>query len=70
MSRIGHWRERAYNHVYRRGLASRLLDQLASYPGAFETLQELTEITVELDTRYHERQNKKGSNQEKNPPVT
>ncbi|MBW0580694.1 hypothetical protein O181_120409 [Austropuccinia psidii MF-1] len=32
MSRIGDWGERAYIHVYRRGLASRLLDQLASNP--------------------------------------
>ncbi|MBW0463369.1 hypothetical protein O181_003084 [Austropuccinia psidii MF-1] len=39
MSRIGDWGERAYIHVYRRGLASRLLDQLASHPGDFDTLQ-------------------------------
>ncbi|MBW0478011.1 hypothetical protein O181_017726 [Austropuccinia psidii MF-1] len=30
--RIGDWRERAYIHVYRRGLALRHLNQLASYP--------------------------------------
>ncbi|MBW0467573.1 hypothetical protein O181_007288 [Austropuccinia psidii MF-1] len=53
MSRIGYWGERAYIHVYRRGLASRPLDQLASYPGNFDTLQELMDITLELDTRYH-----------------
>ncbi|MBW0577588.1 hypothetical protein O181_117303 [Austropuccinia psidii MF-1] len=51
MSRIGDWGERAYIHVYRRGLASRLLDQLASYTGNFDTLQELMDITLELDTR-------------------
>ncbi|MBW0577470.1 hypothetical protein O181_117185 [Austropuccinia psidii MF-1] len=28
------------------------------------------EITLELDTRYHERQKEKGSHQEKKPPVT
>ncbi|MBW0501862.1 hypothetical protein O181_041577 [Austropuccinia psidii MF-1] len=28
------------------------------------------DITLELDTRYHERQKKKGSHQEKKPPVT
>ncbi|MBW0508718.1 hypothetical protein O181_048433 [Austropuccinia psidii MF-1] len=28
------------------------------------------DITLELDTRYHERQKEKGSNQEKKPPVT
>ncbi|MBW0476724.1 hypothetical protein O181_016439 [Austropuccinia psidii MF-1] len=57
-------------HVYRRRLESRLLDQLASYPGNFDALQELMDITLELDTRYHERQKEKGSNEEKNPPFT
>ncbi|MBW0495360.1 hypothetical protein O181_035075 [Austropuccinia psidii MF-1] len=70
MSRIGDWGERVYIHVDRRGLASRLLDQLASYPGNFDTLQDLMDITLELDTRYHERQKEKGSHQENNPPVT
>ncbi|MBW0550825.1 hypothetical protein O181_090540 [Austropuccinia psidii MF-1] len=70
MSRIGDWGERAYIHVYRRGLASRLLDQLASYPGNFDTLQKLMDITLELYTRYHERQKEKGSHQAKKPPVT
>ncbi|MBW0503445.1 hypothetical protein O181_043160 [Austropuccinia psidii MF-1] len=70
ISRIGDWGERAYIHVYRRGLAPRLLDQLASYPGSFDTLQELMGITLELHTRYHKRQKEKGSNQEKKPPVT
>ncbi|MBW0591308.1 hypothetical protein O181_131023 [Austropuccinia psidii MF-1] len=69
MSRIGDWGERAYIHVYRRGLASRLLDQLASHPGTFDTLQELMDVTLELDTRYHERQKGKGGNQEQKPPV-
>ncbi|MBW0540754.1 hypothetical protein O181_080469 [Austropuccinia psidii MF-1] len=45
MSRIGVWGERAYIHVYRRGLASRLLDQLASHSGTFDTLQELMNVT-------------------------
>ncbi|MBW0538393.1 hypothetical protein O181_078108 [Austropuccinia psidii MF-1] len=62
MSRIGDWGERASIHIYRRGLASGLFDQLASYPGNFDTLQELMDITLELDTRYHERQKEKGSN--------
>ncbi|MBW0491290.1 hypothetical protein O181_031005 [Austropuccinia psidii MF-1] len=70
MSRIGDWVERAYIHVYIRVLASRPLDQLASYPGNFDTLQELMNITLELDTRYIDRQKEKGSHQEKKPPVT
>ncbi|MBW0466340.1 hypothetical protein O181_006055 [Austropuccinia psidii MF-1] len=60
MSRIGDWEERAYSHVYRRGLALGLLDQLASLPGTFDTLQALMHITLELDTRYHDRQKEKG----------
>ncbi|MBW0553377.1 hypothetical protein O181_093092 [Austropuccinia psidii MF-1] len=70
MSRIGDWGERAYINFYSRGLASRLLDQWDSYPGNFDTLQELMDITLELDTRYHERQKEKGSHQHKKPPVT
>ncbi|MBW0570904.1 hypothetical protein O181_110619 [Austropuccinia psidii MF-1] len=70
MSIIGDWGERAYINVYRRGLESRLLDQLASYPGTFDTLQELMDIPLELDTRYHKRKKEKDSNQEKKPPVT
>ncbi|MBW0485835.1 hypothetical protein O181_025550 [Austropuccinia psidii MF-1] len=70
MSGIGEWGERAYMHNYRRGLASRLLDHLASYNGNCDTLQEIMEITLEIDTQYHERQTEKGRNQKKNPPVT
>ncbi|MBW0503975.1 hypothetical protein O181_043690 [Austropuccinia psidii MF-1] len=70
ISIIGDWGVRAYIHVYRRGLASRPLDQLASYPVNFDTLQEFMYITLELDTRYHERQKEKGINQEKQPPAT
>ncbi|MBW0589397.1 hypothetical protein O181_129112 [Austropuccinia psidii MF-1] len=43
---------------------------MASYTGNFDTLQELMDITLELDTRYHGRQKEKGSHQEKKPPVT
>ncbi|MBW0473503.1 hypothetical protein O181_013218 [Austropuccinia psidii MF-1] len=70
MSRIEDWGERAYIHVYRRGLESRLLDQLYSHPGTFDTLQELMDVTLELDTGYNERQKGKGGNQEKKPPAT
>ncbi|MBW0519142.1 hypothetical protein O181_058857 [Austropuccinia psidii MF-1] len=57
-------------HVSLRGLASRLLDQLAPHPGTFDTLQELINFTLELDTRYHERQKEKCGNQGKKPPAT
>ncbi|MBW0471527.1 hypothetical protein O181_011242 [Austropuccinia psidii MF-1] len=61
MSSIGDWGERAYIHVYRRGLETRLLDQLDSHRGNFDSLQELMEITLEFDDRYHERQKEKDS---------
>ncbi|MBW0466207.1 hypothetical protein O181_005922 [Austropuccinia psidii MF-1] len=44
--------------------------KLPSYPCNFDTVKELLDITLELDTRYHERQKEKGSHQEKKPPVT
>ncbi|MBW0517571.1 hypothetical protein O181_057286 [Austropuccinia psidii MF-1] len=70
MSIIGDWGERAYIHAYRRGLASRHLEQLASYPGNVDTLQEIMGITLELDTRYHQIQKEQDIHQEKKPPVT
>ncbi|MBW0531936.1 hypothetical protein O181_071651 [Austropuccinia psidii MF-1] len=36
----------------------------------FDILQELMDITLELDIRYHERKKEKGGNKEKKPPVT
>ncbi|MBW0573454.1 hypothetical protein O181_113169 [Austropuccinia psidii MF-1] len=70
MSRLGDWGKRVYIHVYRRGLASSLLDQLASHPGTFDTLQEIMDVTLELDTGYHERQKENDGNKEKKPPVS
>ncbi|MBW0482526.1 hypothetical protein O181_022241 [Austropuccinia psidii MF-1] len=69
ISRIWDWGEREYINVYRRGLASRLLDELASHPGNVDILQELMDLTMELENRYHERRKEKGNHQEK-PPVT
>ncbi|MBW0461154.1 hypothetical protein O181_000869 [Austropuccinia psidii MF-1] len=62
--------EGAYIHFYKEGLASRPLDQLASYPGNFGGLQELIDTTLEVDNRYHERQKERGSCQERKAPVT
>ncbi|MBW0501510.1 hypothetical protein O181_041225 [Austropuccinia psidii MF-1] len=55
VSRIGDWGERALIYHFRRGLACRILDQLASHPSSIDSLQDLMDITLELDTRYHER---------------
>ncbi|MBW0543197.1 hypothetical protein O181_082912, partial [Austropuccinia psidii MF-1] len=51
VSRIGDWGERALIHHFRKGLQSRILDQLASHPSRIYSLQNLMEITLELDTR-------------------
>ncbi|MBW0536899.1 hypothetical protein O181_076614 [Austropuccinia psidii MF-1] len=57
VSRIGDWGERALIHHFRKRLASRILDQLVSHPSNMDSLQDLMDISLELDTRYHERQN-------------
>ncbi|MBW0540523.1 hypothetical protein O181_080238 [Austropuccinia psidii MF-1] len=54
-------------HHFRKGLPSRKLDQLASYPSQIDSLQDLMDFTLELDIRYHERQNKKSHHQENKP---
>ncbi|MBW0587919.1 hypothetical protein O181_127634 [Austropuccinia psidii MF-1] len=59
VSRIGDWDERALIHHFRKGLPSRILDQLASHPSRIDPLQNLMDITLELDTRYHERKNRR-----------
>ncbi|MBW0473030.1 hypothetical protein O181_012745 [Austropuccinia psidii MF-1] len=70
VSRIGDWGERALIHHFRKGFPSRILDQLASHPSRIDSLQDLMDITLELDTRYHERQNEKSHHQEKNPEAS
>ncbi|MBW0516217.1 hypothetical protein O181_055932 [Austropuccinia psidii MF-1] len=59
VSRIGDWGERALINHFRKGLASRILDQLASHPSNIDSLQDLMDVSLELDTRYHERQKEK-----------
>ncbi|MBW0544936.1 hypothetical protein O181_084651 [Austropuccinia psidii MF-1] len=58
VSKIGDWGERALIHHFRKGLPSRIMDQLASHASRIDSLQDLMDVTLELDTRYHER--KKG----------
>ncbi|MBW0503888.1 hypothetical protein O181_043603 [Austropuccinia psidii MF-1] len=65
VSRIGDWVERAHIHHFRKGLPSRILDQLASHPSRIDSLQDLMDVTLELDTRYHERQKDNSHHQEK-----
>ncbi|MBW0568837.1 hypothetical protein O181_108552 [Austropuccinia psidii MF-1] len=67
VSGIGDWGERALIYHFRRGLTSRILNQLASPPSNIDSLKDLMDITLELDTRYHERQREKNNNQEKKP---
>ncbi|MBW0562935.1 hypothetical protein O181_102650 [Austropuccinia psidii MF-1] len=66
VSIIGDWGERALIHHFRKGLPSRILDQLASNTSGISSLQDLMDISLELDTMYHERQKEKSHHQEKN----
>ncbi|MBW0476432.1 hypothetical protein O181_016147, partial [Austropuccinia psidii MF-1] len=59
VSRIEHLGERDLIHNFRKGLPSRILDQLAPHPSRIDSLQDLMDITLKLDTRYHERQEEK-----------
>ncbi|MBW0582382.1 hypothetical protein O181_122097 [Austropuccinia psidii MF-1] len=70
VSSIGDWGERALIHHLRKGLPSRILDQLASNPSRIYSLQHLMDITLELDIRYHERQKQKSHHQQKNPEAS
>ncbi|MBW0501902.1 hypothetical protein O181_041617 [Austropuccinia psidii MF-1] len=70
VSRIGDWGERALMHHFRKGFPSRILDQLASHPSIIDFLQQLMDITLQLDTRYHERQKEIRNHQEKNPKAS
>ncbi|MBW0562138.1 hypothetical protein O181_101853 [Austropuccinia psidii MF-1] len=53
VSRIGGWGERACIHHFRHGLPSKIW---INWPSI---LQELMDVTLELDTRYHARQKEK-----------
>ncbi|MBW0481465.1 hypothetical protein O181_021180 [Austropuccinia psidii MF-1] len=64
VSRIGDCGESSLIHHFRKGLPSMILDQLASHPSRNNSLKDLMDVTLELDTRYHERQ------KEKNPEAS
>ncbi|MBW0580337.1 hypothetical protein O181_120052 [Austropuccinia psidii MF-1] len=70
VSRIEDRGERALIHYFRKGLASRILDQLTSHPSNIDSLQDLMDVSLELDTRYHERQEEKNHHQEKKPEAS
>ncbi|MBW0586928.1 hypothetical protein O181_126643, partial [Austropuccinia psidii MF-1] len=70
VSRIRDWGERALIHHFRKGLPSRILDQLASHPSNINSLQDLMDVTLELDTRYHERQKENNNHQENKPEAS
>ncbi|MBW0467039.1 hypothetical protein O181_006754 [Austropuccinia psidii MF-1] len=59
------WGERSLIHHFRREFQSRILAQLASHHSKIDSLQDLMDINLELDTRYRERQNEKSHHQEK-----
>ncbi|MBW0581503.1 hypothetical protein O181_121218 [Austropuccinia psidii MF-1] len=70
LSTIGDWGERALIHHFRKGLVSRILYQLASHPSNIDSLKDLMDLSLELDTRYHERQKEKKNHQEKKPEAS
>ncbi|MBW0505764.1 hypothetical protein O181_045479 [Austropuccinia psidii MF-1] len=70
VSRIGDWGERALIHHFRKGLTYRNLDQLASHPSRIDSLKASMDVTLELDTRYHERQKERSHQQEKKPEAS
>ncbi|MBW0506368.1 hypothetical protein O181_046083, partial [Austropuccinia psidii MF-1] len=51
VSRIGDWGERAFIHHFRKGVPSRILEQLASHPSRIDSLQDSMVITLKLHTR-------------------
>ncbi|MBW0565717.1 hypothetical protein O181_105432 [Austropuccinia psidii MF-1] len=51
-------------------LPTRILDQFTSHPSRIDSLHALMDITLELETRYHERQNEKSCHQEKKPEAS
>ncbi|MBW0494667.1 hypothetical protein O181_034382 [Austropuccinia psidii MF-1] len=70
VSRIADWGETTLIHHFRKGLTSRILDRLASHPSRIDSLQDLMDLTLELDTTYHDRQNKRSHHQEKKPEAS
>ncbi|MBW0535508.1 hypothetical protein O181_075223, partial [Austropuccinia psidii MF-1] len=65
VSKIVDWGERAAIDHFRKGLPSRILNQLTSHASRIDSLQDLMDINLELDTRYHEKQKEKNHHQEK-----
>ncbi|MBW0496543.1 hypothetical protein O181_036258 [Austropuccinia psidii MF-1] len=70
VSRIGDLGERALIHHFSKVLPSRILEHSASHPSRIDSLQDLMDITLELDTSYHERQKEKSNHQEKKPEAS
>ncbi|MBW0497033.1 hypothetical protein O181_036748, partial [Austropuccinia psidii MF-1] len=62
VSRIGNWGERVLIHHFRKGLAS--------HSSNIDSLQDLMDVSLELDTSYHERQKEKNHHQEKKPEAS
>ena len=60
-TKIPDWGEKALMYHFRKGLPSRLLDQLAVHQGPLDSLQDLMKTVLDYDIRYHERQKEKTS---------
>ncbi|MBW0506036.1 hypothetical protein O181_045751 [Austropuccinia psidii MF-1] len=55
VSGIGEWVERALINCFRRGLTSRILDQLESHSSYIDSIKDLMNFNLECNTRYHDR---------------
>ena len=58
-AKISGWGDRALMHHFRKGLPSRILDQLAVHMTPVDTLQDLMKAALDYDIRYHERSKEK-----------
>ncbi|MBW0517834.1 hypothetical protein O181_057549 [Austropuccinia psidii MF-1] len=67
---IVYWGQRTLIHHFRWGFSSKILDQLAFHPSGMDSLQDLMNITLDLDTGCHERQKEKNHYQEQKPEVS
>ncbi|KAI9627257.1 hypothetical protein KEM48_009882 [Puccinia striiformis f. sp. tritici PST-130] len=66
-SRLPGWGDRPLMFHFQKGLPTRVLDLLAQNTEVFDTLLELIEATLKIDTRHHERQKEKKRENDSQP---
>ncbi|MBW0482583.1 hypothetical protein O181_022298 [Austropuccinia psidii MF-1] len=63
VTRIGNWGKSGLINHFRKGFPSRILDWLASCPSIIDSLQDLMDITLNIDSREHEKEKEKSHHQ-------